>query len=134
MPFLKKSNVWVSLVACVVLLNGCAPVEEESGTEADAPDVETITISAPEPPATPAPAPEPEPVAASTNWLIGTTWAIADYTVTFQENGVVRFNSGSEGTWALAGETITISVAGEDTVITVDGDRLTHDGMTLERQ
>jgi hypothetical protein len=78
--------------------------------------------------------PEPEPEGITAETLPGTTWAIADYTVTFEDGGVIRFNSGSEGTWTLEADTITISVAGADTIIKVDGESLMHDGMALERQ
>ena len=124
-----KSFTYVLVVMSMIGFAGCAPVEEEPVTEPS-----DATVSGPAEVTSPAAAPEPAPSGLTAESLTGTTWAIADYSVTFEADGIVSFNSGSKGTWSLADGTITISAAGEDTVIGIDGDSLTQNGMTLERQ
>jgi len=128
MPILK-SVTYVLTAMCMVAFAGCAPVEEDPETDASG-----AAASGPAEVVSPTSTSEPDPIGITTESLTGTTWAIADYSVTFEADGVVSFNSGSKGTWSLTDGTITIAAADEETVIGVDGDTLTHNGMTLERQ
>lgn len=132
MPIFKCLSLLAVLAMCLGVSGGCAPAEEAEPAEgaASIQPKEPAQMAEPE---SAAEAPmEPEGVTAES--LVGTTWAIADYTVTFEPDGVVRFNSGSEGSWALADDTITITVAGEETVVQIEDDRLMHNGMALQQQ
>jgi len=116
----------VALVAALLMVHaGCAPAEDAGAAQSDTmaePSAATETT-----PAAEAMEPKGDP-------LVGTTWAIADYTVTFEADGVLRFNSGSEGTWTRGDDTITLSVVGEEMVINVEGDALSYNGTALEQQ
>jgi len=125
MPILKcLTNLFV-FVVCLACVVGCAPVEDDTGGESPDGDSEKMVASEP--------ISDVEPDGITADSLVGSTWAIADYTVTFEGDGVVSFNSGSKGTWSLVDGTITIGVAGEETIISVEGNQLMHDGMALER-
>jgi hypothetical protein len=126
MPIFKcLTNLFV-FVACLAFFVGCAPVEENPDSESPEDTSEEMVVSEP--------LADEEPDGITADSLVGSTWAIADYSVTFEGDGVVSFNSGSKGSWSLIDETITIGVADEETIISVDGDQLMHDGMALERQ
>lgn len=133
MPILKCFTLLFALAACVTFVAGCAPAEDAAGTDDSgaAPSEPMEMVAA----ASTSDASLSEASAAFTSEsLTGTTWAIADYSVTFEDEGVVSFNSGSKGTWSFADETITIAAAGEEIIVTVEGDQLMHNGLALERQ
>ncbi len=132
MPTFKCLTMML-FVSSIAFWGGCAPAEDAEG--ADAPGVsgsEAVEMVATGP--IESSETENENGGITAESLVGTTWAIADYSVTFEADGVVRFNSGSAGTWSLADDTITIAAAGEETIITVDGDVLMHNGLALEQQ
>ena len=131
MPILKCFTTIFAVAACMTFAAGCAPAEDEAGT-----DTSGAAPSAPMEMATStSDASLTEASGAfTTETLTGTTWAIADYSVTFEDESVVSFNSGSKGAWSLADATITITAAGEEIVITIEGDQLMHNGLALEQQ
>jgi len=126
MPKLRICTILFIAICCIAIV-GCTP--EEPDASANTP-VETPTGPDMEPAETETETSE----ALDAESLAGTTWSVADYTVAFEDDGVVTFNGNSKGTWSVEGTTITLEVAGETTAIEIDGDGLTQDGVPLARQ
>jgi heat shock protein HslJ len=81
-------------------------------------------------PAAPAAAPGP---AIDAKTIIGTKWNVAGYTLAFQENGVVKINDDTEGTWKIDGNKLTIEASGTTYDATLEGDKIMYEGSPFEK-
>jgi len=65
--------------------------------------------------------------------IVGTKWSAAGYELAFNENGALKVNGDTDGTWKLEGDKLAIDVGGSTYEAKVEGDKITYDGSPLEK-
>lgn len=108
-------------------------VEEAEDVVEDAPEAvgePEVNEGAAEEPAAPA------GVALDAETIVGTEWQVGQFALAFEADGVAvgRMN-GTEvrGTWAIEGDTVTVTSGGESVSATIDGDKLIAGSNALRR-
>ncbi len=84
---------------------------------------------------TPAATPTPATpgVALDAKTIVGTKWSAAGYELAFLENGALKVNGDTDGTWKLDGTKLTVDVGGTPYEAQLEGDKITYDGSPLEK-
>ena len=90
--------------------------------------------------AAPASTPEPEPAAApgtgpdlNAETIVGTEWQYLVYKFKFEADGKLVVNGVIPGTWAIEGDTLTVSAAGQTFKAKLKGDQLLIDDKPATR-
>lgn len=148
---------WVPFVVlmAVSLIAGCggggaAPAKPEAKSDAKPTEAaKPVEAAKPAEPAAPAPAPAeakapesatpastpaaPAGPALDATTIVGTKWSAAGYVLAFQENGVVKINDDTEGTWKIDGNKLSIEAGGTTYEATLEGDKIMYEGAPLEK-
>jgi hypothetical protein len=109
------------------------PPPEEQPEEGPPPEMPTQAEPAYEAP--PAPVASVWVITAET--LVGTKWSFQGMTVSFDSGSTFSVDAGGgetiEGTWRIDGNTLTVSIMGEETAAEIQGDKIYVDGNELSR-
>lgn len=108
--------------------DAAAPADAAKPAEEKKPDAAMPTST----PAAPAAAPAAGP-ALDAKTIVGTKWSAAGYALQFQDNGVVKINDDTEGTWKIEGDKLTIEAGGTTYDATIKGDKIMYNDSPLEK-